>query len=89
MNNSELLQYIQKLEARVAKLEDKVTPFKKPTFEQVSYYFATKGRPDLAEDFYQFYESKGWMVGRNKMKSWQMAASRWIKMNSKTFLDDI
>lgn len=29
------------------------------------------------ERFWNFYESKGWMVGRNKMKSWKSALSGW------------
>ena len=28
--------------------------------------------------FVSFYESKGWMVGRNKMKSWKAAAAGWL-----------
>ncbi|MBQ1777625.1 MAG: hypothetical protein IIZ93_05625 [Acidaminococcaceae bacterium] len=32
----------------------------------------------LADRFVSFYESKGWMVGKNKMKSWKAAVSGWI-----------
>ena len=32
----------------------------------------------IAMCFISFYESKGWMVGRNKMKSWKAAAAGWI-----------
>ena len=28
-------------------------------------------------EFWHFYESKGWMVGKNKMKNWKSAASKW------------
>ena len=35
-----------------------------------------------AEKFFYFYESKGWMVGKNKMKNWKMAAGNWNKNNS-------
>ena len=28
-------------------------------------------------EFWHFYESKGWMIGKNKMKNWKSAASRW------------
>lgn len=28
-------------------------------------------------EFWHFYESKGWMVGKNKMKNWKSAVSRW------------
>jgi hypothetical protein len=30
-----------------------------------------------AEKFWNFYESKGWMIGKNKMKSWQHAIKTW------------
>ena len=32
----------------------------------------------IAMRFVSFYESKGWMVGRNKMKSWKAAAAGWL-----------
>ena len=32
----------------------------------------------IAQRFVSFYESKGWMVGRNKMKSWKAAAAGWL-----------
>ena len=31
------------------------------------------------EAFVAFYESKGWMVGRNPMKSWPAACATWQK----------
>ena len=32
----------------------------------------------LADRFVSFYESKGWMVGKNRMKSWKAAVSGWL-----------
>jgi hypothetical protein len=29
--------------------------------------------------FINFYESKGWMVGKNKMKDWKAAIRTWVK----------
>jgi hypothetical protein len=31
--------------------------------------------------FHAYYESNGWKVGKNKMKSWQSAATGWIARN--------
>lgn len=31
-----------------------------------------------AERFVSFYESKGWLVGKNRMKSWRAAMSGWL-----------
>lgn len=35
-----------------------------------------------AEKFFNYYESNGWRVGKNKMKSWRGAASNWL-LNAK------
>jgi len=31
-----------------------------------------------ANRFYDYYESNGWFVGKNKMKSWRHAVSGWM-----------
>jgi len=51
--------------------------FEKPSVEEIKDEFKAKGYPDEAEIFYSFYESKGWMVGKNKMKNWKQAVSGW------------
>jgi hypothetical protein len=52
--------------------------FKKPTLEEVKLTAAKIGLPDSeASHFLNFYESKGWFVGRNPMKSWSHALSNW------------
>lgn len=49
-----------------------------PTIEQIKEAF-----PDLdALRFFDFYQSKGWMVGKNKMKDWEAAARNWIRSNN-------
>lgn len=61
--------------------------FVKPTFEQAFEYFLEKkwgcavdfDEKKEAEKFLDFYESKGWKVGRNAMKDWQAAIRNWIK----------
>ena len=57
--------------------------FSRPTIENLENYFLEKGlTAELskieAEKFMNFYESKGWMVGKNKMQKWTSAASGWI-----------
>jgi uncharacterized protein YdaU (DUF1376 family) len=34
-----------------------------------------------AHAFFDFYESKGWMVGKNKMKDWKAAVRNWARRN--------
>ena len=51
--------------------------FVKPTLtEVIDYCNATQANID-PQDFMDFYESKGWMVGRNKMKCWKSCVRRW------------
>ena len=37
-----------------------------------------------SETFFDFYESKGWMVGKNKMKDWKACVRTWEKRQNKT-----
>ena len=55
--------------------------FKEPTEDEVREYFKLKGNEAEADVFYNFYASKGWMVGKNKMKEWKRAVTGWISRN--------
>ncbi len=39
---------------------------------------------DMAQKFFNYYESNGWKVGRNKMQNWKAAARNWL-LNAKDF----
>lgn len=52
-----------------------------PTVEMVREYCRSRGNNVDAEAFCDFYESKGWYVGKNKMKDWQSAVRTWEKNN--------
>lgn len=53
------------------------TSFVPPTLEEVEAYVKEKGFHFDAEHFISFYQSKGWMVGKNKMKDWKAACGTW------------
>ena len=53
--------------------------FAPPTREEVAAYCAEKGYKVDADRFVDFYESKGWYVGKNKMKNWQAAVRNWAR----------
>ena len=55
---------------------------KRPTLEEVQAYIAEKGYSVDAESFIAFYESNGWKVGKNPMKSWRAALVTWQKRNA-------
>lgn len=53
--------------------------FTPPTLSEVQAYVEEKGYHIDAEAFIDFYESKGWMVGKNKMKDWKASVRTWEK----------
>ena len=57
--------------------------FKKPTLDQVKDYCIERNNNVDAEAFIAFYESKGWMVGSNKMKDWKAAIRTWERRETK------
>jgi hypothetical protein len=57
--------------------------FKKPTILEVENYCKERNNNIDAEAFIAFYESKGWMVGKNKMKNWKQAIVTWEKREKK------
>lgn len=60
--------------------------FRIPEFSEVKDFFIEKKSSEFeAEKFQNFYQSKNWMVGKNKMKDWRAAASGWISRNKQGF----
>ena len=55
----------------------------KPTIKEIENYCLERNNAIDPEQFYDFYESKGWLVGKNKMKNWQAAIRTWEKRNTK------
>ena len=62
--------------------EDIIINKSKCTFEQAYEYMASRIDLDIAKieakKFVNYYESNGWKVGKNQMKSWSAAANNWI-----------
>ena len=55
--------------------------FKKPTLEEVEEYCNERNNNIDAQRFIDFYESKGWYVGKNKMKDWKACIRTWEQKN--------
>lgn len=56
----------------------KATRFTPPSVLEVAAYIKEKGyRQFTAQKFCNFYEAKGWMVGKNKMKDWKASVRTW------------
>lgn len=58
-------------------LSSKNKRFVKPSVEQIAEYIREKKLHFEAERFFDYYESKGWMIGKNHMKDWKAACRTW------------
>lgn len=55
-----------------------------PSRGEVEEYVREHAPEICAQEFYDFYESKSWMVGKNKMKQWKSAVATWRHRATKT-----
>lgn len=53
--------------------------FTKPTAEEVKAYCAERKNNVDPDKFIDFYESKGWLIGKNPMKDWKACVRTWEK----------
>ena len=56
-----------------------------PSLEEVTAYCNERHNNVDPQTFMDFYESKGWMVGKNKMKDWKACVRTWEKSDVKSF----
>lgn len=55
-----------------------------PSYTEVKAYADERGASEeLALDFYEHYESNGWMVGNNPMKNWKASFNGWMRRHKK------
>lgn len=50
-----------------------------PSIEEIKAYCKERQNDVDSSKFFNFYESKGWLVGKNKMKDWKAAVRTWEK----------
>jgi DNA-directed RNA polymerase subunit RPC12/RpoP len=53
--------------------------FSKPEFTEVAAYWRQEKLNDAPEVFYDYFTSKGWLVGKAPMKDWKAAARNWSR----------
>ena len=51
--------------------------FSRPTVEEIADYCLSRSNGLDAEQIWDFYESKGWFIGKSKMKNWRSAVRTW------------
>lgn len=64
------------------KKEKNVIP---PSFEMVDNYCSERNNGIDAQCFIDFYDSKGWYVGKNKMVDWQATVRTWERKNTQGY----
>ena len=77
----------KKVESEKTKKKQKtinhIKKFKKPSLIELKEYFLELGEIDDSEIMYDFYESKGWKIGKNSMKCWKSATRNWARRSKK------
>jgi len=67
-------------ESNVQETEQKTTVknrFKKPTVAEIEEYCNERKNGLSAQRFFDYYESKGWLVGKSPMKDWKASVRTW------------
>nr|DAU67221.1 MAG TPA: replisome organizer [Bacteriophage sp.] len=62
--------------------------FTPPSVEEVRVYCAERKNSVDPERFVDFYASKGWLVGKSKMKDWRAAVRSWERSDSQQRAQD-
>lgn len=66
-------------------MQSRTKRFQKPTIEQLQSYCEERQNGIDAVRFWDYYESKDWMVGRSRMKDWKAAVRTWERNATGTF----
>ena len=56
--------------------------FTPPSLEEIKAYCQERNNDVDPETFFDFYTSKDWMIGKNRMKDWRAAVRTWEKGNN-------
>jgi hypothetical protein len=65
------------------------TKFIQPDIEEVKTYCKERSNNVDADKWFNFYQSKGWLIGKNKMKDWKAAVRTWEKKPEGTNYRDL
>ena len=53
--------------------------FQKPSIDEIRQYCSSRNNSVDPDQFFNFYESKGWTIGKSPMKDWRAAVRTWEK----------
>ena len=70
------------------KVAQKKVSFKPPDPSEVESYCIERQNGIKGQEFCDFYSSKGWMVGKNKMKDWKASVRTWENSRKNGFTNN-
>ena len=80
-HNKNIYKYKELIkEIPLTRYKEKFVP---PTVDEVREYCESRNNGIDPEMFVDFYESKGWMIGQNRMKDWKAAVRTWERDRKK------
>ena len=82
------LNLTEQRESRAADKPPRAPRFIPPTVDEVMTYCSERKNSVDAQRFVDFYESKNWMVGKNKMRDWKAAVRGWERNTEKPAASD-
>jgi len=65
----------------------KVKKFQKPLLQEIKDYTQEIKKGIEAQAFLDFYDSKGWKVGKTPMKDWKASVRNWCRNNESTAVE--
>jgi hypothetical protein len=68
---------VKESKVKESKVKSRVKRFTPPSVNDVAQYCTERNNNVDAVKFVDFYASKGWMIGKNKMKDWKAAVRTW------------
>lgn len=69
------------LELGKSKVNKDTVRFVKPNLDEIRDYILDDNLNVDANTFFDYYESNGWVVGKNKMKDWKATLRNWSRKN--------
>ena len=77
-NNKEYKKEEKSISNDIPKKEQRHKNFVKPTIEEIEAYIKSMGYKSSAEEFFNYHEAGGWVIGRNRpMIDWRAAVRTW------------
>lgn len=67
--------------------DKKESRFAPPSLLEIQEYIKENSYGVNAESLFDFYSSKGWMIGKNKMKDWKASVRTWERKNKETSIN--